>query len=83
MPASGITIARKTQGQAQYVRIDLRKYGEQLKDFFRLNGIEIDNDASMTASQLQKDLQDAAEDVRLYKQGKLKLKTARDLLNEL
>jgi hypothetical protein len=30
-----------------------------------------------------RDLKSSAEDVRLHKQGKLKLKTAQDLLNEL
>jgi len=29
------------------------------------------------------DLNDAAEQVRLHKQGKIKLKTAQELLNEL
>ena len=33
--------------------------------------------------QLWKDLKDAAKDVKLHKQGKLKLKTAQDLLHEL
>lgn len=32
---------------------------------------------------LWEDLKDAAEQVRLHKKGKLKLKTAQDLLNEL
>lgn len=32
---------------------------------------------------LWEDLKEAAEQVRLHKQGKLKLKTAQDLLNEL
>lgn len=32
---------------------------------------------------LWNDLKDAASEVRLHKQGKLKLKTAQDLLNEL
>ena len=32
---------------------------------------------------LEDDLKDAAREVRLHKQGKLKLKTAQDLLNEL
>jgi hypothetical protein len=32
---------------------------------------------------LWEDLKSAAQDVRLHKQGKLKLKTAQDLLNEL
>lgn len=38
---------------------------------------------SKSASELWDDLSEAAEDVRLHKQGKLKLKTAQELLNEL
>jgi hypothetical protein len=34
-------------------------------------------------AQLWNDLKEAAEQVRLHKQGKLKLKTAQELLNEL
>ena len=33
--------------------------------------------------ELLKDLHDAAKEVRLHKQGKLKLKSAQELLNEL
>ena len=36
-----------------------------------------------TAVNLWDDLKEAAEEVRLHKQGKIKLKTAQDLLNEL
>ena len=32
---------------------------------------------------LWEDLQEAAQEVRLHKQGKIKLKTAQELLNEL
>ena len=35
------------------------------------------------AVELWEDLKNAAQDVRLHKQGKLNLKTAQDLLNEL
>jgi hypothetical protein len=35
------------------------------------------------AVELWEDLKEAVEQVRLHKQGKLKLKTAQDLLNEL
>jgi len=35
------------------------------------------------AVRLREDLKNAAQDVRLHKQGKLKLKTAQELLNEL
>ncbi len=38
---------------------------------------------SIAAVKLWEDLKEAAEEVRLHKQGKLKLKTAQDLLNEL
>jgi len=42
MNATGISIERNSQGIAQYVRIDLKKYGVQLKDFFISNGIEVE-----------------------------------------
>ena len=38
------------------------------------------NDAAV---ELWNDLKDASEQVRLHKQGKIKLKTAQELLNEL
>jgi hypothetical protein len=38
---------------------------------------------SIASVDLWEDLKEAAEQVRLHKQGKLKLKTAKDLLNEL
>lgn len=38
---------------------------------------------STSASQLWENLKDAANDVKLHKEGKLQLKNAQDLLNEL
>jgi hypothetical protein len=38
---------------------------------------------SVSAAELWDDFKEAAEEVRLHKQGKLKLKTAQDLLDEL
>ena len=38
---------------------------------------------SASAASLWEDLKEAAEQVRLHKNGKIKLKTAQDLLNEL
>jgi len=38
---------------------------------------------STASLELWEDLEDAAQDVRLHKKGKLNLKTAQDLLNEL
>jgi hypothetical protein len=38
---------------------------------------------SVAATELWHDLKEAAEQVRLHKQGKIKLKTAQELLSEL
>ncbi len=38
---------------------------------------------SSVSAQLMKDLNEAADEVRLHKQGRIKLKTADELLNEL
>jgi hypothetical protein len=38
---------------------------------------------SQSSVALWNDLKEAAEEVRLHKQGKIKLKTAKELLNEL
>ena len=38
---------------------------------------------STSGSKIYDDLQEAAAEVRLHKQGKIKLKTAQELLNEL
>ena len=38
---------------------------------------------SAATADLWEDLKEAAEQVRLHKQGKIKLKTAQDVLNEL
>jgi hypothetical protein len=45
----------------------------------------VKNVKSMSASSilLWEDLNEAAQEVRLHKQGKIKLKSAQDLLNEL
>ena len=38
---------------------------------------------SVTTVELWEELKEAADEVRLHKQGKIKLKSAQDLLNEL
>ena len=49
-----------------------------------MNLIRIENRVDYTGdTAFFEDLKSAVEDVRLHKQGKLKLKTAQDLLNEL
>jgi hypothetical protein len=42
MKATGITIERNARGEAAFVRIDLRKYGHQLKDFLVSNQVELE-----------------------------------------
>jgi hypothetical protein len=42
MKSTGITIARNASGVPTFARIDLRKYGNQLKDFFAANRVELD-----------------------------------------
>jgi hypothetical protein len=41
--ATGIIIERNARGVPSYARIDIKKYGDQLKDFFTLNGVEIND----------------------------------------
>jgi hypothetical protein len=48
-----------------------------------LNFVKKVKPISMAAVDLWEDLKEAAEQVRLHKQGKMELKTAQDLLNEL
>jgi hypothetical protein len=42
MKTSGITFERDTRGVPAFVRIDLKKHGDKLKDFFASNQIELD-----------------------------------------
>ncbi|MEI6753701.1 MAG: hypothetical protein WCK78_11090 [Paludibacter sp.] len=39
---AGITIEKDLRGHARYARIDLRKYGEDLRNFFQEKGVSID-----------------------------------------
>jgi hypothetical protein len=48
-----------------------------------LNFIKKAKPMSESSVELWNDLKDASNDVKLHKQGKIKLKTAQDLLNEL
>jgi hypothetical protein len=40
--AAGIYIENNAQGLPAFVRIDLKKYGRQLQDFFMSNGIAVE-----------------------------------------
>ena len=48
-----------------------------------LNFIKNAKPMSESSIELWNDLKDASNDVKLHKQGKIKLKTAQELLNEL
>jgi len=55
-----------------------------LFDLEKMNLIRIEVKPTNTNSEeLWEDLKNAAQEVRFHKQGKLKLKTAQELLNEL
>jgi hypothetical protein len=43
MSVTGIYIEHNAKGIPVFARIDLSKYGNQLKDFFASNGIAIEN----------------------------------------
>ncbi|GHV21123.1 hypothetical protein FACS189428_1080 [Clostridia bacterium] len=40
--AAGIYIERNANGIPQYARIDIKKYGDQLKDFFNKNNVKVE-----------------------------------------
>ena len=42
MNATGITIEHNRKGAPTFARIDLKKYGSELKDFFASKGISIE-----------------------------------------
>lgn len=44
---------------------------------------EADDEPELTKEQLLADVKEALEEVKLYKQGKIKLKSAREFLDEL
>jgi hypothetical protein len=43
MQTAGITIERNDRGEPVYARIDLKKYGDKLKDFFASNQVKLEN----------------------------------------
>jgi hypothetical protein len=42
MKTTGITIERNANGTPTFARIDLRKYGVELKDFFAAKGVAVE-----------------------------------------
>ena len=73
--------------QNNHIDIPCRWYGKEVEVIVFPVGKEAKRntgeDASKSARQLKKDLLEAVEEVRLHKAGKLQLKAAEDLLNEL
>lgn len=65
------------------VEIPEDELGFGLKVLKSLGFVKKVSPMSKAASELWDSLVDAAEDVRLHKQGKIKLKTAQELLDEL
>jgi hypothetical protein len=42
MKTAGITIERDARGVTAFVRIDLKRHGDKLKDFFASNQVELE-----------------------------------------
>ena len=42
MSAAGITIERNARGEATFARIDLKRHGKKLMDFFASNHVELE-----------------------------------------
>ena len=55
---AGITIEKDLRGHARYARIDMKKYGDRLKDFFNEVGVKVEPDIKLT-SKLKKSIQQA------------------------
>jgi hypothetical protein len=43
MQTTGITIERNSRGEPAFARIDLKKHGDKLKDFFAANRIKFED----------------------------------------
>ena len=65
------------------VDIPDKEAGFGMKVLKSLSFVKTAKPVSVSAVKLWNGLNDAAEEVRLHKKGKIKLKTARELLNEL
>ena len=70
--------------EALNIQIVNPKAKSLLLNLEKMNLIRIETKSRSEGTvELFEDLKNAAQEVRLHKQGKLKLKTAQDLLNEL
>ena len=70
--------------EALNIQIVNPKAKSLLLNLEKMNLIRIETKSGSEGTvELFEDLKNAAQEVRLHKQGKLKLKTAQDLLNEL
>ena len=58
--ANGITIEHSANGEPIFARIDLRKYGKQLKEFFVKNKVQVESGKNMAISaKLQESINEA------------------------
>ncbi len=76
----GMQIIQDSKGKATGVYIPISEWNELKKQYKDLETLEYEEP---TKEQILQELKEAAEQVRLHKQGKIKLKTAQDLINEL
>lgn len=76
----GLQIIQDSSGKATGVYIPISEWRELKKQYKDLETLEFEEPTKVLILQ---GLQEAAEQVRLHKQGKIKLKTAQELINEL
>jgi hypothetical protein len=76
----GLQIIQDSSGKATGVYIPISEWRERKKQYKDLEALEYEEP---TKAQILQGLQEAAEQVRQHKQGKIKLKTAQELINEL
>ncbi|GAB4037700.1 hypothetical protein [Spirosoma gilvum] len=70
------------RGKTTGVFIPIKEW-EKLKKQYDLPQEDADEEPELTKEQLLADVKEALEEVKLYKQGKVKLQSARDFLKEL
>ena len=73
----------KNNSMNLHIKIPDKDAAFGIKVLKSLSFIEEVNPLSTDAIELWKELSEAAEEVKLHKQGKIKLPTAEELLNEL
>ena len=71
------------KGRRTGVYIPIKEWEKMAKRYDLPTKEDDDDEMPLTKEQLIADVKEALEEVKLYKQGKVQLQSARDFLNEL